>query len=186
MLRVAHRVRPCSGETASGDAALVRTVGDRTMFAVIDVLGHGATAADAAAVAAKCLRAADDLGSVEALLAAVDDGLRSMRGAAALLCILRGRHVESAGVGNVQMRVLGSAFRAVCTPGILGQRRRRLRVFRGELDPGTRLVMFSDGIDEKFPDALALDGDPDAVCDRILDRYGRTSDDATVLTAEIP
>jgi phosphoserine phosphatase RsbX len=89
-------------------------------------------------------------------------------------------------VGNVQMRVLGSRFGAVCTPGILGQRRRRLRVFRGEVKPGTRLVMFSDGIDEKFPDALALDGDPDAVCAQILDRYGRTSDDATVLTAEIP
>lgn len=185
-LRVAHRIRPCAGETVSGDAAVVRTVGEHTLLAVVDVLGHGTEAAEAAGVAAQCLRGAEELGCVKALLADVDGVLRVRRGAAALVCVLHGRQVESAGVGNVQMRVLGSSFRAVCTPGILGRRTRRLRVFRGELDPGARLVMFSDGIDMRFPDALACDGDPEAVCTHILDQYGRSNDDATVLTAEVP
>jgi hypothetical protein len=184
-IRACYRVRPCGGETVSGDVAVVRTVGERTMLAVVDVLGHGAVAADAAGVAAERLQAAADLRSVEALLAEVDAALRPLRGAAALVCIVHERQVESAGVGNVQMRVFGSSFRAMCTPGILGRRTRRLRVFRGELQPGARLVMFSDGIDERFPDALARAGHPESVCAQILDQYGRPNDDATVLTAEV-
>lgn len=183
---VAQRSRPCAGESVNGDVALVRRWDDVTLLAVIDALGHGQEAAESATAAARYIEGVSRVGSVTSVLEGLGDTLRSMRGAAGLLCLLRGRRVEAAGVGNVEMRVLGSRFRAVGTPGILGGRSTRLRVFDGELAPGTRLILYSDGVSGLFPDEMALGGAPDAVCATLLAEFGRARDDATVLVADIP
>src|SRR5919201_5556945 len=73
--------RPVSGEVVSGDAAIVSSVGDRTLVAAVDALGHGPEAARVAATAASILQefAGDD---VVALVRRCHDGLRGTRGAA--------------------------------------------------------------------------------------------------------
>ena len=45
---VAHLSQPKPGEKANGDAVLVRRDGDALMLAVVDGLGHGPIAAEAA------------------------------------------------------------------------------------------------------------------------------------------
>jgi len=50
-LEAHHRSFPKSGESTNGDAVVVRTVASATLVAVIDALGHGPSAAEAAAVA---------------------------------------------------------------------------------------------------------------------------------------
>lgn len=183
---IAHRSRPCEGETTCGDVAVVRAAGDSTLLAVVDVLGHGPVAAQAAQVAEDHLHGSAAPRNVQQVLEGLGDALHSHRGAAAFVCRLGGRRIEAAGVGNVEMRVFGSNFRASPTPGILGGRVRRLRVFEGELEAGSRLVLFSDGVSALFTEEAARDGGPERVCQVLIAEYGLARDDATVMVADIP
>ncbi len=54
---VAHVSQPKIGERANGDAVLVRSSGDLLLLAVIDGLGHGPVAAEAAQAAITALNA---------------------------------------------------------------------------------------------------------------------------------
>lgn len=186
MPAVAHRSRPCEGETTCGDVAVVRVIGESTLLAVVDVLGHGPVAAEAAQAAAEHLRGQGPPRSVQHALEGLGNALHAHRGAAAFVCRLSGRRIEAAGVGNVEMRVFGSNFRAGPTPGILGGRVRRLRVFEGELEAGSRLVLFSDGVSALFTEVAARGGSPEHACQALIAEYGVARDDATVLVADIP
>src|SRR5690606_27727635 len=55
VVHAAQLVRPARGEQVAGDAALVRELGPSTLLAVIDGLGHGPPAAEAAARAVEVL-----------------------------------------------------------------------------------------------------------------------------------
>ena len=90
-LSVAHRSRPKQGEVANGDAALVREEGGHTLVAVVDALGHGPMAAQAAAEAVRCLSSLPLGTSVEPLVEALHAALRGGRGAAVMLGLFDGK-----------------------------------------------------------------------------------------------
>jgi len=183
-LLLAHRTRPCRGETRSGDAVLVRNDSEVCLLAVIDVLGHGPGAATVAEQALSFLSSAPLLEGVRPLVEGLHQALFGTRGAAATLCLLRSGALEAAGVGNVSVRLFGTKLAVLLSPGILGGRLRGLRVSRGELRSPTRLLLHSDGIRaEHLHDRPP--GTPAEACDAILTQYGGDHDDATILIADI-
>jgi negative regulator of sigma-B (phosphoserine phosphatase) len=184
ILRACHRNRPRRGEIRSGDAALIRSANGTSLLALVDVLGHGDHAADVAEQATEFLQTAPVEESVRALLEGLHQTLRSSRGAAATLCLVRQRSFEAAGIGNVSLHVFGSPISVVPTPGILGLRLRDLRVTSGVLEARTRLVLHSDGVRATFAEA-ELRGSPKEACFSILNGYARDDDDATVLIADV-
>jgi phosphoserine phosphatase RsbX len=183
-LAVAHVVVPAQGEIVSGDAVVVRRDPDATVVALIDVLGHGPEAAKVAAMATRHLETAPVKQATD-LMMTLHEALRGTRGAAASICILRGTRIDGCGVGNVEVRIQGSAVAILLTPGIIGQRMHRLRSFEGRLIHGDRLVCFTDGISSQVQLGDLRELSPRDACGVVMQRHRRKHDDASVLIADL-
>lgn len=185
MLTIAHRSRPKDGERANGDAVVLRQEGERTLLAVIDGLGHGELAALAAARAVEFLRTWPLEGELLAAMQGMHEALRGTRGAAASLCLLTGSLLVCCGVGNVEIRCLGAKVPILPSPGVLGARVLQFRICRGELTPGCRLVIFSDGISQRSPLDVLRRLEPEALCDELMGNHRKPTDDATVVVCDL-
>jgi phosphoserine phosphatase RsbX len=183
-LAIAHQTAPARGEFQSGDAAVIRAEDGVTLLALVDVLGHGPEAAQVAAVAVRHLRATP-LANAAAVMNGLHDALRGTRGAAAAVCLLRDHRLDGCGVGNVEVRVLGSPVAILLTPGIVGQRMHRLREFGGSLRVGDRVVCFSDGIMSQTPFTDLRRLPPGETCTVVMRDHRRSYDDATVVIADV-
>jgi negative regulator of sigma-B (phosphoserine phosphatase) len=177
------------GQTESGDAHLVAPFDGGALVALIDGLGHGSEAAVAARVAIETL--AQHVGDApDALVARCHDALRSTRGAVMTVASFRfaDSTVAWVGVGNVDGSLLRSATSPAPTSealtlrgGIVGHRLPRLDTRVQTVWPGDTLILVTDGIKSGFGDAAATYHPPQEVAERILQRYGRGTDDAHVL-----
>lgn len=183
---LAHRSRPCSGETLNGDAVWVGEWIHRPVFAVFDASGHGPDAHEAACLACEALDRWDGTLNMPALAARLHTELKGSRGSAALVAVLDEQVLRGFGVGNVELRALNRTISALLTPGVLGVRlRRRVHVFEIPLRVGDRLMTCSDGvrgrIDREYHEGLS----PADLCDSLLRDHSRPHDDATVLVADV-
>jgi len=186
-VRITHgsAVRPKRGERECGDAIVVRADGERTLLAVVDALGHGPVAAEIAALACAHLRTISLDGEILAMIQGLHFALKGSRGAAAMLCRIEGTRISACGVGNVEVRAQGTSLSSVLSPGILGVAVRKFQTFAGEVGPGTRLVLFSDGISQHFALADVRTVGAKEASESILSRHGRDHDDAAVLVADV-
>jgi anti-sigma regulatory factor (Ser/Thr protein kinase) len=181
--------RPHPGEESNGDAYFIHERGGRTLLAVIDGLGHGAGAQEAADASVDQLE--DWTGEpLEEVLPALHNTLRATRGAVigtAIVDKTTGRF-HYAGVGNVMVRVYNAPEHAtpVSANGTLGARLGQLKVWTYAWGPDTTLIMASDGVSaswdiESYPGLLKHS--PQLLAGIIMRDYGRDTDDATVLVA---
>jgi negative regulator of sigma-B (phosphoserine phosphatase) len=184
-LSVEHLVVPKEGERVSGDAVFVRLAEAGGVFAVIDALGHGERAAEAADAALHALRESQACDGVGALIDQLHVRLRGTRGAAAMVCVLRDGQLEGCSVGNVELLSLGTHVPWVPSPGILGASLRRMRIFAARLAPGDRLVLFSDGVSPRVDLSQYRGVAANDACRTLMSRHRRPHDDATVLIADI-
>jgi anti-sigma regulatory factor (Ser/Thr protein kinase) len=181
--------RPHPGEISNGDAYFIRELKGRTLLAVIDGLGHGPGAKQAADVAIDQL---DDWAGepLDEVLPQLHNALRATRGAVIGAAIIdnAGGRFHYAGVGNVMVRVFGAPEHAspLSANGTLGARLGQLRVWTYPWAEGATLIMASDGVSaswdiESYPGLL--DRSPQLVAGVMMRDYGRDTDDATVLVA---
>lgn len=146
-------VRPRPGEAESGDACLVRFKPHSVLIAVVDGLGHGAAAADAARAA---LAAVED--NLQHPLTVIADrchsALRGSRGAVMSLACIDGRDgsLDWLGIGNVAGFIrrahpgTATASPLLLRSGVLGHQTTVLRPTTVRLEPGDILFMVTDGI----------------------------------------
>ena len=176
-------VRSHEAETVSGDLVVLRWIGSHAMIVVLDALGHGPGAARIAAIAAE---AATTITEADVLVAinTIDEALRGTDGAAAAVAITNGqdRSIDAASVGNIRIRILGpSGQRIPWTEGTLGQQFRRPTVQHHLLGNDT-LVIYSDGVTDRFKDAdypAAGVDPPDVAAQTIVQRFGKDYDDSS-------
>jgi hypothetical protein len=186
---IAGATRPYPTETANGDAWRVDWSASGCRIAVIDGLGHGPGAAEAAAGAGEALARIPDAGPIEALNAC-HEALRRTRGAALFIVVIDRvvGTVSYAGVGNVDARLAGNG-RDMHLPslrGIAGSALPRLRAERHALPEDWTLLIHTDGVSNRFALADLSAGErsePRRLADAILARWGRLTDDATVVVA---
>lgn len=190
--QVAILGRPCEGERESGDDGVFVRHGDTLTMGVVDGLGHGILARDAAAPAAALLRRRAEL-DPSAVLAEVDVALRDTRGA--VMAVARmdwsSSELAHAGVGDVHTHLYRPRECRRFSPvaGVLGppdQRRRSCVVEREPLQDHDVIVMFSDGLTTRVDiseDLQLLRRHPIVIAARLLERFGRSNDDALVLVA---
>jgi negative regulator of sigma-B (phosphoserine phosphatase) len=181
-----------SGESRSGDASLVQPFAGGVLLGVIDGLGHGPEAAEAAQVAVQTLR--EHAGeSVIALARRCHTGLQRHRGAVMSIASLDA--VESSmtwmGVGNVSGVLLRadeteSLDREVLLlrSGVVGSALPPLRASVVPVFRGDTLILATDGIEEGFYDKINIHDAPQNIADRILHSHGKGTDDALVLVAQ--
>ena len=190
-IEVAVAARPYPGEIVSGDAWHLDWDGDRCRVSVIDGLGHGPAAAEAAAAARAALAAQPAL-SPTAALDACHHALGHTRGAAMWIGTIdqAAARLTYAGVGNVSGRLWHQGVaergeqRLVGQRGIVGAAVPTLRAYEATLGVGWFLLVYTDGISERFavdrPTGALLE-QAQALVDGLLLGWGRQSDDALIL-----
>jgi phosphoserine phosphatase RsbX len=181
-------VRPCDGETLSGDVVFVQPQEGGVFAALIDALGHGPEAhrlgvqlSGALSVWLPEATPPEPAGA----LAVLHESARGTRGAAAAVAWLDGRTLEGwvAGVGNVRCRLFGAVTRTVeFGDGVLGQRVRSPRPVAFALRPTDVVILFSDGVAGRFREddypSLGLDPAPE-IAFNVVRRFGKGADDAS-------
>jgi negative regulator of sigma-B (phosphoserine phosphatase) len=172
------------GETRSGDLAVFVPTAAGGLACVIDGLGHGPEAADAAERCAEVVRANAEAGAID-LMAACHEALLTTRGAVmtAAWFDLERSELSWAGVGNVDARLVRSGPEqredvALVFGGVLGYRMPRVRSATMRIERGDVLVMITDGIEAAISPALASGGAAQTLADRILASHGKGTDDA--------
>jgi anti-sigma regulatory factor (Ser/Thr protein kinase) len=184
-IRCSALSKPKSGETVCGDAFFFKRLPSCVVFSVIDALGHGL---NAHRVAEQTLGILENhyREPLETIIKCCHLELKNTRGAA----ISIGRidfhtgKFQHIGIGNVETRVYGTpeVISPSCTNGTLGMNIERIRTDEYLYTKGMLLVMFSDGISQKFEiESAMLRKTPQEISNFVLDSYARAYDDATVL-----
>src|SRR5215212_9942081 len=143
---------PLRGELVNGDGtAWTSENGTRTVM-VVDGLGHGHPAHEAAVAACEAFRRAT--GTPAAKLRAIHDAIQRTRGAAAAVAELNpgAGTMRFAGVGNISATMIDPAARrsAVSLHGIVGHEVRDVREFSYPWSRESCLIMHSDGLSARW------------------------------------
>jgi negative regulator of sigma-B (phosphoserine phosphatase) len=172
------------GQDRSGDLAVFVPTPDGGLACLVDGLGHGPQAADAAAAAAEVIRDHAQAPPQE-LLDRCHEALKDTRGVVMTLAWfdLPAAQLVWTGVGNVDARLWhpnagGRHDVALVFGGVVGYQMPRVRPAALSLAPGDLLVMVTDGIDPGFAAALDGGGAAQAIAERIFDGHSKGTDDA--------
>jgi hypothetical protein len=178
-------------DVVSGDLHVIASFPGGALIALIDGLGHGPEAADAAISAAAVLEA-HAAESVTDLVHRCHEGVRRTRGVVMSLASFSFERsaVTWVGVGNVAGVLLhrrpiaelpdrGLSVRA----GVVGYQLPPLRAETFTISPGDTLIFTTDGIRDGFVANLDRDMRPQELAEVILARYARGTDDAHAVVA---
>jgi len=178
-----------AGQTESGDRYLVAPTPDGALVAVVDGLGHGAEAADAAKVAVRSL----ERHAQQPVIPLVRDCHRSLLGTRGAVISVASftAHDQTMtwlGVGNVEgllLRALATSPRReslLLRGGVVGVHLPALAAEIVPVTPGDTLILATDGVRSDFSnDRLPQRDPPPRLSDYILARWGKQNDDALVL-----
>lgn len=176
---IAQRV--CQGETVCGDGYITRILEDGALVTVVDGLGHGPKAGEAATAFNQTCEEHITLG-VQAMMEEANRALSGTRGAAAAILRLddTGKRVYYTGVGNIEMHAFADVkMQPVSAPGIVGHRVRKMLSFEFELPAAATIALCSDGISSRLRFEEYAHLEPQAIADTIMEQHGKYHDDAT-------
>jgi anti-sigma regulatory factor (Ser/Thr protein kinase) len=183
---------PIKGEDVSGDGWAIRKAGDSAMFMVVDGLGHGILAAEAAKTAEKIFNESRSASPAE-IVQDTHDALKATRGAAlAVVSIQLERQLLSfAGVGNIGASIVtaGTSRGMVSHHGIVGHHLSKVQEFTFPWGAQSFLVMHSDGLKttwnlDRYPGIW--NKHPSLIAGVLYRDFTRDRDDITVLVAKTP
>jgi len=176
------------GQAENGDRHVVRPFAGGVLAAVVDGLGHGHEAAEAARMAVATLEQFP-FEPLPTLFRRCHERLRGTRGVVMSAASFRAgeRTMLWLGVGNVEGVIKRatprspSSDRLLLRGGVVGSYLPRLDVSLLPAHPGDMLIFASDGVRSSFADEEPRALPPQRAADRILARHGRGTDDALVL-----
>jgi anti-sigma regulatory factor (Ser/Thr protein kinase) len=179
---------PKPGEQVNGDAWSFReTAQNGGRLVMADGLGHGLLAADASRAAVR-VSDEDPREPGPDLMRRIHEALRPTRGAAVAIANLHSanRTVQFTGVGNISASIIspdGIVRHAVSHPGTAGHELRRIAEFQYPWEPGSTLIMHSDGVLshwslEPYPGLLSRH--PALIAGILYRDFSRGRDDATI------
>jgi negative regulator of sigma-B (phosphoserine phosphatase) len=174
------------GNELSGDTYFFHEDSTSTLVAMIDGLGSGHAAHEAAQRARQAVSEHTDIALTD-ILQQCHKALRGTRGA--VMMLMRVDHEQQgvgfAGVGNIGVRVFGdTSIKPLSRNGIVGYRMNNTREFKYAYTKGDVFVLHSDGISTRFtvePDWVRDPAtDLQEVATEIADNFGK-DDDMTVI-----
>jgi len=182
---------PMKGETVCGDAFLALPGPSKSLYMVVDGLGHGVYAAEAANEAVSIVSGSVNESATE-IVTRAHDALKKTRGAAMAVTIVEHERklVTHAGIGNIgSALVSGTVLRSLISQnGTLGAMLPRVHEYNYPLGENSSLIMCSDGLGSK----LSMSGypglqnrHPQLIAGVLYRDFSRRRDDATVLFASL-
>lgn len=177
---------PMKGETVSGDDWSLHGLRGRYVLFVVDGLGHGPEAADAAAAAKSVIERNIARPPAEQMHAA-HAALRATRGAAAAIVELKPASEVGTfcGIGNIGcfVRAGGKTRSLASHNGILGHQMRHVQEFSFPFPPRALLYAYSDGMTSRW-DPAAYAGlearHPALIAATLYRDHNRGRDDTTI------
>jgi anti-sigma regulatory factor (Ser/Thr protein kinase) len=180
------------GEKESGDAwCVMNTVPQVLKLLVVDGLGHGPKASEAAQEAVKIFELTESL-SLPKTLERIHLALRKTRGAAVAVSELNVQEAKLsfAGVGNISATIHGSQGQKgiASSNGIAGHNMKRITDFLFSWLKDDTLILHSDGLQSRWnlnqnPGYAGLmEHHPSLVAGVLFRDFRRTNDDCTVVT----
>lgn len=181
---------PLPGQVVSGDSYVAEAFEGGTLIAVIDGLGHGEKAHEAAQAAVNAIKPRVHE-RPSTIMDYVHRSIRHTRGAViSIASIQHDGTMTWLGVGNVTAVLMqqenGSLQNReylLVRGGIVGYRMPTLRPTTLKVNPGDTLIMISDGIRSSFTENLPLHQSPDQIAAYIMNESRRGTDDAIALVA---
>lgn len=180
-------------EYTSGDRGIAVEIDDAgALFGVVDGLGHGPAAAEAALRAVDAVTRASSE-RVEVLIELCHRVLAGTRGVAMTLARIdfAANTLTWAGIGNVTANLVAKAPTGIeirssarLTAGIVGYRIPEIRPAQVvSLRPGDLIVISTDGIAEDYLDHIDFSASAVAIAEGLLGKDAKETDDAMVLAA---
>lgn len=181
---------PYPNERFCGDAWSCHSSSDRLKVLLVDGLGHGQDAANAAREAVNAFHKRVELRPGE-LLGVLHDALKKTRGAVAAIAEIRPQEnaLTYAGVGNISAVLLsGRGSRSLVSHnGTLGMVMSRTQEFKVDWSPDTVLVLHSDGLQSRWDlsgYAGLMGRHPALIGAALLRDFRRMRDDASVVVVK--
>lgn len=185
--------RPLPSEYTSGDRGIaVEIDGEAALFGVVDGLGHGPAAAEAALRAVDAVTGASSE-PVEVLIQLCHRVLVDTRGVAMTLARVdfAANTVTWTGIGNVTAELIVKAPTGIqvrssarLSGGIVGYRiPETIPAQVVSIRPGDLLLMSTDGIAEDYLDHIDFSAAAVAIAEGLLGKDAKETDDAMVLAA---
>jgi anti-sigma regulatory factor (Ser/Thr protein kinase) len=189
-LEIAAVSEPLRGEEECGDGWGIRRFPDSQVLMVVDGLGHGVLAAEAAREGEQVLaRAQAD--SPQEILQDIHGALKKTRGAAVAVAKIQPEKglLTFVGVGNVSASIVsaGSSRSMASHNGTVGHQMARVQEFTYPWNADSHLIMHSDGLGsrwdlERYPGILSKH--PSLIATILHRDFSRGRDDVTVLVAK--
>ena len=181
---------PMHGEQRCGDGWIYELLADRCIFVLVDGLGHGVGAADAAERAVASVQE-HKTKTPAVIMEYAHDALRGTRGAAlavAVICFSE-QVLRYCGIGNISARIItGDAPRhLVSLNGIVGHAVHKISEFTYPWSSDSVLIMHSDGLMSRWDLAAyrgLLNRHPSLIAGILYRDFSRGRDDVTVLAAK--
>jgi anti-sigma regulatory factor (Ser/Thr protein kinase)/serine/threonine protein phosphatase PrpC len=181
--------RPYKGLAVNGDSYYFKSFQEREIIAVIDGLGHGTQAYEAANCAVKTIDG-NTHKSIEEIIRTMNKDLKKTRGAVVALFIIDKfkKEFEMLSIGNIDSRYMSenSTERLFSNNGFIGAYNGNCKTIRRAYKKGDMLVICTDGISPRWETEKYTNGftnNPAALCNIIFKEYSRENDDATTLVA---
>lgn len=180
---------PILGECVSGDGWRVVSNQDRVTVMLVDGLGHGVMASEAALEAERIFSVSREA-SLSNIVSDTHGALRKTRGAAMALARIDAAKglLTFAGVGNIGAAIVTEAgSRSLASHnGTVGQSISRVQEFTYPWTAGSLLILHSDGLTtrwdlERYPGLRSKD--PSLIAALLHRDFYRGRDDVTVLVA---
>lgn len=174
----------------SGDLALILETDTHCYLGLIDGLGHGSQANEAASLALDYLKF-NFTNDLSGMIVEMNELLKQSRGAVMALCILDKRNgaLLHAGIGNITVRVLGAnPFKITPRDGVVGFNIPTPHMQKFSMMHGDILLMYSDGIQENI-DLLDCPEvryeSAQEITATIMSKYGKRDDDMSLIALRI-
>ena len=181
--------RPLEGQHVSGDAHTVKAFAGGVLVAAIDGLGHGEQAHEASSLAVKVLEEQPDA-PIDDQVRRCHERLKGTRGVVMSLVRFDTTRAELTwgGVGNVEGVLVRSDPAAkpkrltlMVFGGVVGGHLAGVRTTQVSLARGDLLMLATDGVRPDFCHELDPFGEPKAIAQKALLRWGKPSDDALAI-----
>lgn len=187
---IAARSIHMKGQVECGDGWSVRDLGGRQMVCIVDGLGHGPLAAQAAARAISVFEAARSDARPATIMEQAHEQLKDTRGAVmAILALDReAGSAEYCGIGNIAASIhLGTESKHLLSvEGTVGYRMRATRSHTVPWAPTAVAILHTDGVSGRWGPARypgLLSRHPSVIASVLFRDHARDTDDATIVVA---
>ncbi len=182
---------PISGERECGDQWQVQVAGERTRIALVDGLGHGPDAAQAALAAIRVIEQTGQ-SAPAMVLERTHQAIAASRGAAMAVCDIEpagAKPVIFCGTGNIAGVVIGREGQRsmISLYGIVGHQQRKTQEFSYPWSADSLLVMHSDGLQTRWsldPYPGLRSRHPGVIAAILMRDFSRNRDDLCIVVAK--